>query len=240
MTYNIRSGINSDGKVRLKPAIRIIRKLNPDIVALQEVDRGIIRNKYMHQAKALSNGLGMEFFFFPLVQFEKRDYGLAILSRLPYEVVKCDRLPTVWPKLKLQNRGAVWIRINHAPRPIHIFNTHLGLFHRERRRQAETLLGENWLEAVPPSEGIVFCGDLNSGPRSWVYRKLTATLSDVQTKQGARQRPRPTFSSRRPLLRIDHIFVSKHLAPLSVIVPRSGVTRAASDHLPLLAELGLC
>jgi len=237
MTYNIHSGVNRDGKVRLQPAVRVIRSLNPDIVALQEVDMGVTRGRYRHQAKVLSDRLEMEFFFYPLVQFETRHYGLAFLSRHPFTIVKCDRLPTVLPRFKLQKRGAIWIRINHLPWPIHIINTHLGLFHRERRRQIEALLGRSWLEAVPRDEAVVLCGDLNAGPLSWTYRNLSASLSDVQKKRGGGQRPQPTFSSRRPILRIDHIFVSNHLVPSSVKVPTSLITQMASDHLPLSAEL---
>jgi endonuclease/exonuclease/phosphatase family metal-dependent hydrolase len=237
MTYNIHSGINRDGNVRLQPAVEVIRSLNPDIVALQEVDMGITRSRYRHQAKVLSDRLEMEFFFYPLVQFETRHFGLAFLSCLPFTIVKCDRLPTVLPRFRLQKRGAVWIRIDHLPRPIHIFNTHLGLFHRERQRQVEALLSRNWLEAVPRDEAVVLCGDLNAGPRSWTYRNLSARLSDVQKKSEGGQRPQPTFSSRRPILRIDHIFISKHLAPLSVKVLTSRTTQMASDHLPLSAEL---
>ena len=237
MTYNIHSGVNRDGKVRLQPAVQVIRSMNPDIVALQEVDMGITRGRYRHQAKILGERLQMDFFFYPLVQFETRHYGLAFLSRHPFTIVKCDRLPTVLPRFKLQKRGAIWIRINHFPRPIHVINTHLGLFHRERRRQIEALLGRSWLEAVPRDEAVVICGDLNAGPLSWTYRNLSARLSDVQKKRGGRQRPQPTFSSRRPILRIDHIFVSHHLESLSVKVPTSRITQMASDHLPLSVEL---
>ena len=156
MTYNIHSGVNRDGNVRLQPVVQVIRELNPDIVALQEVDMGITHRRYRHQAKVLSERLEMEFFFYPLVQFETRHYGLAFLSRHPFTIVKCDRLPTVLPRFRLQKRGAIRIRKNHLPRPI---------------------------------------------------------------------------------LQIDHIFVSNHLTPLSVKVPTSRSAQMASDHLPLLAEL---
>ena len=64
MTYNIHSGVNPDGKVRLQPAVQVIQSLDPDIVALQEVDMGITHRRYRHQAKVLSERLEMEFFFF--------------------------------------------------------------------------------------------------------------------------------------------------------------------------------
>ena len=237
MTYNIHSAVNMDGNVSLQPIVQVIRTMNPDIVALQEVDVAIPSAECRHQAKALGDRLGMEFFFFPLVQYEIRHYGLAFLSRIPFTVVKRDRLPTVLPRLGLQNRGAVWIRLNHSVRPIHIFNTHLGLFRRERQRQIDALLGKHWLKAVPPDEAVVLCGDLNAGPRSKVYRKLSADLSDVQKKRSHGQRPKPTFSSRRPIRRIDHMFISDHLIPSSVQVVQSPAAQIASDHLPLFAEL---
>lgn len=40
-----------------------------------------------------------------------------------------------------------------------------------------------------------------------------------------------------PHLRIDHIFVSGHFKVHRVQVPRNHLTRIASDHLPLIADL---
>jgi endonuclease/exonuclease/phosphatase family metal-dependent hydrolase len=38
-------------------------------------------------------------------------------------------------------------------------------------------------------------------------------------------------------MRIDHIFVSHHFATERAVVPRNELTRVASDHLPLIADL---
>jgi endonuclease/exonuclease/phosphatase family metal-dependent hydrolase len=51
------------------------------------------------------------------------------------------------------------------------------------------------------------------------------------------ERSQPTFPSRRPLFRIDHIFTSKHFRTLKTIVPINPHTRLASDHLPLCADM---
>jgi endonuclease/exonuclease/phosphatase family metal-dependent hydrolase len=61
-------------------------------------------------------------------------------------------------------------------------------------------------------------------------------LRDVQRgTDGAA--PRNTFTSFHPFARIDHIFVSRHFVPSVVLVPRTDLTRVASDHLPLIADL---
>jgi len=43
--------------------------------------------------------------------------------------------------------------------------------------------------------------------------------------------------SSRPLLAIDHMFVSREFRVRSCSIVHDAVTKSASDHLPLLAEL---
>jgi endonuclease/exonuclease/phosphatase family metal-dependent hydrolase len=47
-------------------------------------------------------------------------------------------------------------------------------------------------------------------------------------------KPRPTFPSRFPLLRIDHVFVSQEIRVTSSSIVFDPLARRASDHLPLL------
>jgi endonuclease/exonuclease/phosphatase family metal-dependent hydrolase len=66
---------------------------------------------------------------------------------------------------------------------------------------------------------------------------LTTHFRDAQLLAGTK--PQPTFPSRYPFLRIDHIFVSKELHVASVAITADRLTRRASDHLPLLVKLDL-
>jgi endonuclease/exonuclease/phosphatase family metal-dependent hydrolase len=63
-------------------------------------------------------------------------------------------------------------------------------------------------------------------------------LQDVQ-RVGKGHRPLATFSSLQPLVRLDHIFTSPHFERESAHVVRNDLTRVASDHLPLVADLRL-
>jgi endonuclease/exonuclease/phosphatase family metal-dependent hydrolase len=87
------------------------------------------------------------------------------------------------------------------------------------------------------NDPLVVCGDFNASARSPVYRQICTRLADVQKTGNCRGCPKPTFFSRYPMLRLDHIFVSKHFTPLRVLVPGNPVTRMASDHLPVFTEL---
>jgi endonuclease/exonuclease/phosphatase family metal-dependent hydrolase len=74
-------------------------------------------------------------------------------------------------------------------------------------------------------------------PGSAVYRRFRKVLRDAQVHQdnGAVS----TFPSWFPVLRIDHVFHSADLTVHSALVPRTSLTRVASDHLPLLVEVSL-
>jgi endonuclease/exonuclease/phosphatase family metal-dependent hydrolase len=241
LTYNIHSCVNMDGEVRPERIAAVIDELSPDVVALQEVDAGIPRTHHQDQAKIIAEILGMDYRFFPVVKNGDQKYGLAILSRLPFQSVRVGWLPTLYPKLslKFQRRGVMWATLETSCGPMHFFNTHLSLYRLERRRQSKALLGKDWLMAAPTEEPLVFCGDLNAGPLSLIYRRLSRHLIDVQKAPTRSGRSKPTFPSRRPLFRIDHMFISRYLRMLNTAVPINENSRLASDHLPLCADLAI-
>jgi len=241
MTYNIHSCVGTDKKVNPERIARVVGELAPDVVALQEVDNGIPRTHHQDQTQLLAEMLNMEAFFFPVVDSGDQKYGLAVLSRFKFTDVHCDWLPTLYPKLKLdlQKRGCIRTTLQTPAGPVLFFNTHLSLYRLERRRQIRTLMGNDWLAALPPGAAIIFCGDLNAGPFSPVYLRLSRRLFDVQKRLKNPGRPKATFPTRRPLLRLDHMFVSKTFKILDVQVPKTSDTRLASDHLPIMADLEL-
>jgi endonuclease/exonuclease/phosphatase family metal-dependent hydrolase len=239
MTYNIHSCVNMHGEVRPEGVAGVIDELSPDLVALQEVDAGIPRTHHQDQAKVLARILNMDYRFFPVVTNGNQKYGLAILSRFPFQRVRVGWLPSLYPRLKLnlQRRGVIWANFETLTGPVHFFNTHLSLYRFERRKQLKALLGEDWLMALPKEEPVIFCGDLNAGPFSPVYRRLSRYLIDAKKNAMHSGHSYPTFPSRRPLFRIDHIFISKHFRTLKTVVPINKNSRLASDHLPLCADL---
>jgi endonuclease/exonuclease/phosphatase family metal-dependent hydrolase len=241
MTYNIHSCVNMDGQVLPKRIVDVIHPFDPDVIALQEVDAGIPRTRNQDQAKFIANALDMDYRFFPVITQGSQKYGLTILSRFTFLNVSVDWLPVLYPRLKLnlQRRGVMWAILETSAGPVHFFNTHLSLFQLERLRQVRALLSKDWLMAVPADEAVVFCGDLNAIPFSPVYRRLSRYLMDARKNSPHSLRSRPTFPSRRPIFRIDHIFISKHFRPLRTVVPVDESSRLASDHLPLYAELQL-
>lgn len=236
MTYNVHGCSGMDGRVSPRRVARVIRAASPDIVALQEVDLGRRRSRAEDQAQIIAHELNLQLVFCPALTRGEEHYGHALLSRWPIELVKRARLPHDPAGWWQEPRAAMWARVEVEGRHVNVITTHLGLGVRERFLQIQALFGPDWIGGISPEEPVILCGDFNALPGSRPYRHARQRMRDVQLGvDGAR--PRPTFSSTQPLLRLDHIFISSHFELMATQVARTDLTRVASDHLPLLADL---
>lgn len=238
MTYNVHSCLGMDGRISPHRIARVIELFDADIVALQEIDLGRARSRWHDQAKMIAAELHMEASFCPTVVRGSELYGHALLSRFPIEVIRAGALDGGPKSLTCELRGALFARVDVCETKFYVLNTHFGLRRLERAAQVLDLLGEKWLGAVALNEPLIVCGDFNMVPGSVPYRALASRLHDVQLRVGD-FRPRNTFAALFPFSRIDHIFVSRHFEVEKVQVPQNNLTRVASDHLPLVADLRL-
>jgi len=232
LTYNVHSCIGTDRKLDPGRIANVIAEAEADIVALQEVDVGRRRTGGVDQAHMIASLLKMQAHFHPALSIAEEQYGDAIITALPTGAVKAGPLPSIG-----ETRGALSVEIMVGERKLLVVNTHLGLRGRERIQQMTTLLNSGWLrgtteESIPS----VLCGDLNAIPASATYRLAARSLKDAQLTGAAA--PRATFPSRYPLMRLDHIFVSHQLTVKKATVLETRLARIASDHLPLLADIG--
>jgi len=241
MTYNVHSCVGMDRHLDVGRIAAVIAQSKPDIVALQELDVGRMRTGGVDQAHAIAARLGMAVHFHCAMQVEEEQYGDAVLSKLPMRLVKCGSLPTMPQMRGLEPRGALWVAVEAAPGvELQVVNTHLGLVPLEQQAQAACLLGKEWLGSPGWRGPRVLIGDFNATSRYAAYRLLAARMSDAQRvmqRTGRRWRTLPTFPSRFPVLRIDHLFVGEGVEVLDVRTPAGPLTRVASDHLPLVADL---
>lgn len=238
MTYNVHRCVGMDGKLSPERVARIIARQAPDIVALQELDVDRIRTGKVDQARQIADLLAMDYHFHPAIHLAEERYGNAVLSRLPMRLVRADILPGIPGRVRLEPRGALWVAIDCGSTEIQVITTHLGLQSAERQRQIKALLGSDWLGNPACQRPRILCGDLNAGPNSSECRALQTQLHDVQLRFGS-HRPAGTFFSRFPRARIDHIFLDPTLKVTDIVVPRTELTKLASDHLPLITEFQL-
>ena len=241
VTYNIRHALGMDGVLDLERIGAVLLAIRPDVVALNEVDQGLLRSRRVDQARALAEQLGMHYAFGPNLRFLGGAYGNAILSRFPIRSHENVHL-----KAKgREQRGLLHAVLDVDGAPLHVLTTHLEVRLPEIRDAQITEIAEYVRLLDGP---VVLMGDFNSDagmPKlafptlqdAWVVQRHYFPEA-VGVSDGASQVGSPTFPSRSPTKRIDYIFVSDHLLPTG---PRSVRTIAsdASDHLPLVADLKL-
>jgi endonuclease/exonuclease/phosphatase family metal-dependent hydrolase len=236
LTYNVHSCRCMDGKLSPHRIARVIAQYQPDIVALQELDVGKSRTEFIDQAHAISEYLEMEFHFHPTIHVEEERYGNAILTHLPLKLIKAGNLPLIANKPLFEPRGAIWVAVEVNGLDVQIINTHFGFRPVEHLAQVKALMGRDWLGSANLQQPLILCGDFNFFPNSVAYQCVTEYLQDMQLQLEG-HRPLKTFSGRFPSARIDHIFANAMVEVMNIRVPRTHLTRSASDHLPLIADL---
>ncbi|WP_406694653.1 endonuclease/exonuclease/phosphatase family protein [Singulisphaera sp. Ch08] len=230
LSYNIHHGEGTDQKLDLERLARVIRSVNPDVVALQEVDRGVKRSNKVDEPAELGRLTGMRSLFERNITFEGGDYGNAILSRLPVTSHKNIKLPSHYVG---EQRGALVAELT-APdgrTPIRLIATHLDYRpndgeRRDSVKRLEELAGE------APDRPTLLVGDLNSLPDSEVL-----TLFEAPWKRST-PTPLSTFPSNKPSRQIDYVLY-RPASRWKVVENRVLDEPVASDHRPLLVVLEL-
>jgi endonuclease/exonuclease/phosphatase family metal-dependent hydrolase len=238
MTYNIHSCIGMDGKASTQRIAEVIFRSGVDIVALQEVDTGLARTGLVDQAREITGILNMHYHFHPSLFLEEGAYGNAILSLFPLRLVRGGPLPTPSGPRQLEKRGVLWVEAAFPTGTVQVITTHFGLVRQERRLQVTSLLGAEWLGSPKCRPPVIVCGDFNALPFSQVYRRFAGRFHDIQ-RSLAGWRPKNTWPTRYPLMRIDHMFITPDITVEGITVPLDTLSRMASDHLPLIATVRL-
>jgi endonuclease/exonuclease/phosphatase family metal-dependent hydrolase len=150
-------------------------------------------------------------------------YGNALLSRMPVASVKCIDISVEGR----EPRGVIEVVIDRYHTRVHLWATHLGLRIRERHLQVNELLK---IIAAAGAETGILLGDFNE----WLPwgRPLRALH-----RWFAPSRSPATFPSRRPVLKLDRIWVRPSANRFTVRAHATKLSRIASDHLPLVADI---
>ena len=225
LAYNIKHGRGNDGQVDLQRAAQVIRRLNPDIVALQEIDVDVTRSGKVDEPAELSRLTGLPHHAFgPFFDYLGGQYGMAVLSRRPIKKQANHRLPDgAEPRTSL----AVTVAGENGQALFGLANVHFYRTEQERLAQANELLARIKDQSLP----TIIAGDFNSTPGSAVL-DLFAGQWTVPDKGVDRL----TFSSDKPNREIDFIMYRPDDAfrVLDIDVIEEPVV---SDHRPVTLDL---
>ncbi|MGI9391152.1 MAG: endonuclease/exonuclease/phosphatase family protein [Boseongicola sp.] len=222
-SWNIRKCVGLDRRRDPARVARVLAGLDADVVALQEADRRIRRrpaalpNFLIEQETDLrpidagghSGSLGW--------------HGNAVL--LKREVSCIERHSLHLPGL--EPRGALIADLVREEMNFRIVAVHLGVLRRHRKKQLASIRAH--LDTLSPLPTVIM-GDFNEWSQFRGFEALDAF--EVHS-------PGRTYHASRPIASLDRFAVNNGVAVASVSVVENSLTRVASDHLPISAQVRL-
>jgi len=233
-TYNVHKCRGMDRRVSPARIIKVLREINADILALQEVSNVAGSSPELEQARFIAGELEYNYCIGENRKLRGGPYGNVVLSRLPIHSVR--NYDISWQSRERRGclRADIHLKDGHV---LHVFNVHLGTSYRERRHQGRLLVTPEILNNPDLSGDRILLGDFNEWTRGLTSQLLASHLVSADIRVHL-QRTR-TYPGFFPLLHLDHIYFDESLHLKSLTLHRSRTALIASDHLPLAADFNV-
>jgi acetylornithine deacetylase/succinyl-diaminopimelate desuccinylase-like protein/endonuclease/exonuclease/phosphatase family metal-dependent hydrolase len=228
MTYNIHVGVGMDKKLDLQRIADVINRERPDLVGLQEVDRGVKRTEGKDEIAELAAMTRMEYAFAPNLDYQGGKYGVAILSRFP---IKNTVHRMFENKREAERRGMLLVEVEVERQLLTFVTTHLDYQFEDGRLFETEQLMKHLAEVKGP---LIVVADLNDVPTGSAYQMMRTKFDDAWVVSRAKG-DGFSYPADKPAKRIDHVFSGRGVRAKKAWVVES----LASDHVPVVAELEL-
>ena len=229
LTYNIHHGEGTDRRFDLWRLAEVMMSVQPDIIALQEVDRGTDRAGGLDQLAELQRLLGMHAEFGKALDYAGGGYGVAVMARWPLLNPVNHPLPNS-PDSEPRTALTVHLRTSETGPLLRFTSTHLA----QGRGSGDRLLQARYLNELllaDDEQPSILAGDLNARPGTDAME-----VFDTHWTNAAAVGPPQTVPTRRRRQRGDYVLF-RPAENWRVIETRVIDDRLASDHRPLLTVL---
>jgi endonuclease/exonuclease/phosphatase family metal-dependent hydrolase len=222
-TYNVHKCVGLDRRCDPGRVASVICELNADLVGLQEVDNRSDGAGESAQMEFLAGGTGYEVIPGPTIKRSNGHYGNVLLTRWP--VVEKREIDLCFSCR--EPRGAIEAVLSVHDQEVRVIVTHLGLTFSERWFQIARL-AEVIMEKSAPL--FILLGDFNEWfPTGRGLKRLHRLLGKPPLTR--------SYPSWRAIFALDRIWVKPNEALRRVWVHKTILSRVASDHLPVVAEI---
>jgi endonuclease/exonuclease/phosphatase family metal-dependent hydrolase len=220
LSYNIRA-LRDDNEA----LFRVIRAADADVVCIQEAPRFL---RWRSKVAGIARRSGL------VVVTGGRPAGSnVIMSTLGVTVVATHDIGFTRDRGQYARGMAVAV-LSKGPARFVLAGTHLDLVEAPRLRHIAELHAT--LDRLVPADlPRILAGDMNCRPGEPGWTALSSYGTDAWAEVG--QGDGFTFRATGPFERIDGVFTSGAVRPVSATVLSSPDTALATDHCPLLVEL---
>jgi endonuclease/exonuclease/phosphatase family metal-dependent hydrolase len=230
-TYNIHKCVGIDRKYSPERIVDVLREIDADVVALQEVVCHSLGHKRDHQAEFISEELEMDFRLGENRLHKGGEYGNVVLSRFPIADHKNYDITVK----KYEPRGCQRAEIDlGAGGRLQFVNLHMGTSYFERRLQVHRLLASHVLEDPTIVGRRIVAGDFNEWTKGMTTKLFRSNFRGIEPKLHLGKNR--TYPGIMPLVHLDHIYFDDDFRLLNAHLHRSRTALFASDHLPIVAE----
>ncbi|MQA29352.1 MAG: endonuclease [Luteitalea sp.] len=227
LTYNIHHGEGMDGRFDLPRLAGVITSLDPDLVALQEVDQGTARASGVNELTELGRLTGMHAAFGKAMDFQGGAYGVGVLSRRP--IVQADTHPLPGPPDREPRTAlTVYVAMGEGGQLLQFTSAHFD----QGRDPQNRIVQAGYLSELldrGTREPSILAGDMNSRAEPEMMQMFGERWTDVFVD------PEPPDPGRRRR-RVDHV-LARPAERWRTIESRVVDAPVASDHRPVLVVL---
>lgn len=234
-SYNIHKGIGGvDRRYRPERIVETLKRYEPDIVFMQEVDDQVPRSRRDCQVELFAEALEMRHHAYQRnVKLKYGHYGNAILSRFPLSDIQNINVRIPLKKNRRCLLAHCHLRYEGHQRTLILANLHLGLAGFERKIQLRRILNHDAIQHSQRRTPMIVGGDYND-----VWGNLG---KQIMLPEGfaAAGKAIKTFPAAFPARALDHLFYRGDLKLKYAFASRSKIASQASDHLPLVVDFEL-
>lgn len=217
LTYNIQQGYDENGAWNFDGQLDAIRRLDPDIIGLQESDTNRIAGGNKDVVQYFADHLDMYAYYGPSPV--TGTFGIALLSKFPIQEPRTYFLYSTGEQV-----AVIEAKITSGEQTLSVYVNHLG-------NGGPLVQQQQFLEIIAGKENVIAMGDYNFRPETEQYALTIPNLNDSYLLSAAS----PAVDGFEPDTRIDHIFVS----PGMNVIEATYFPFPESDHPALLMVLGL-
>ncbi len=234
VTYNVHKCVGIDRRLSPARIVSVLKEIDADIIALQEVLCVQGRDSQSDQAHFIAREMGFNYCMGDNRKLKDGIYGNLALSRFPllgsenHDISVAGR----------EERGCLRVDVDlGGGSRLHVYNVHLGTSFIERRYQARKLISESILSDANIPGPRIMLGDFNEWTRGLVTRLLNEHFQSGDIRLHMKRSR--TYPGMLPLMHLDHIYYDEDLELEYAELHRSRAALLASDHLPIFADFRL-